>query len=320
MQPVTFEVAPGITAIDTFYGGRERYTAAYLIDATDPTLIETGPTTSFGAVTAGLQALGVSEDGLAHVVLTHIHLDHAGGIGRLASRFPRAQVWVHHRGAPHLADPGRLVASAARLYGRAQMDSLFGPVEPVAAGRLRPLIEGDAIDIGGRTLDVIETPGHASHQVALVDTQTGAVFVGDALGIHLPDLPVLRPATPPPDVDLEAATDSIERIRARARSVLLFAHFGPIEAIDDTCDVAIRRLRAWGDVVREEMARTDDVEAIAERLREESRRDIETGAQAHLDLELLDERLGLLSSVRMNAAGLMRYWARHAEQREAEGT
>lgn len=314
MQPVTFQVAPGITAIDTFYGGRERYTAAYLLDADEPALVETGPTRSFEPVRAGLDRLGVSTDDLAHVVLTHIHLDHAGGIGQIAASFPRAQVWVHHRGAPHLADPAKLVASATRLYGDVQMRSLFGPVEPVPPGRLRPLIDEDQIALGGRTLDVIETPGHASHQVALVDSRTGAVFVGDALGIHLPDLPVLRPATPPPDVDVEAAIDSIERIRARARSILLFAHFGPIEAIGDTCDLAIRRLRAWADVVREELKRTDDIEEIAERLRHESLRDIPTGAQAPLDLDALERRLGLLSSARMNAAGLIRYWKKRHER------
>ena len=316
MQPVTFEVADGITAIDTFFGGRARYTAAYLLDATEPALVETGPTTSVDAVDAGLERLGVRSDDLAHVILTHIHLDHAGGIGRIASRFPRAQVWVHHRGAPHLADPARLVASATRLYGDAQMDALFGPVDAVAPARLRPLIDGDTIEIGGRTLDVIETPGHASHQVALTDSRTGAVFVGDALGIHLPDLPVLRPATPPPDVDVEAAVRSIQRIRARARSMLLFAHFGPIAAIEDTCELAVRRLRAWADVVRDELQHTDDVEAIAERLRQESLRDIPTGAEAPLDLEALEQRLGLLSSVRMNAAGLVRYWTKRAERGE----
>jgi glyoxylase-like metal-dependent hydrolase (beta-lactamase superfamily II) len=316
MQAATFEVAPGITAIDTLYAGRERYTAAYLLSAAEPALVETGPTTSFEAVLAGLDRLGVSPVDLAHIVLTHIHLDHAGGIGRVSERFPRAQVWVHHRGAPHLADPTRLVASATRLYGPTQMDALFGPVEPVAAGRLRPLMDGDDIDLGGRTLDVIETPGHASHQVALIDSQTGAVFVGDALGIHLPDLPVLRPATPPPDVDVEAAVASIESIRERARSVLLFAHFGPIRAIDDTSDLAIRRLRAWADVVRAELDRTDDVEEIAERLRQESARDVPTGADAELDLETLERRLGLLSSARMNAAGLIRYWRQRAERED----
>src|SRR5919108_4474333 len=131
VPPVTVDVADGITAIDTFMGGYARYTAAYLLDASEPLLVETGPTTSVEPVASALKALGVEPDELAHVVVTHIHLDHAGGVGGIARRFPAARIWVHERGAPHLADPERLVASAARIYGAEQMEALFGPVEPV---------------------------------------------------------------------------------------------------------------------------------------------------------------------------------------------
>lgn len=314
MEPVTFEVQPGITAIDTFYGGRERYTAAYLLAADRPTLVETGPSRSVEPVVAGLDRLGIGSDDLAQIVVTHIHLDHAGGVGRLRDRFPGATVFVHERGVRHLADPARLVASATRLYGEDQMDALFGPVQPVPSERLVALADGDRIELGGRELLVDHTPGHASHQVALTDSSTGAVFTGDALGIHVPDLPVLRPATPPPDVDVEAAVASIERIRGRARSVLLFAHFGPIVEIERTCDLAVRRLHAWANAVRDELARTDDPDEITARLEREARRDIETGAEATLDLDLLEDRLRLLSSVRMNALGLIRYWRKRAER------
>jgi glyoxylase-like metal-dependent hydrolase (beta-lactamase superfamily II) len=318
VSAVTLPVADGITAIDTLYGGRERYTAAYLLDASEPTLVETGPTTSVGPVVDGLSSMGIGPADLAHVIVTHIHLDHAGGVGRIAATFPAASVWVHERGAPHLADPARLVASATRLYGQDLMASLFGPVEPVPQGRLRSLGDGHRIPIGGRVLHAIHTPGHASHQVALVDDRTGVVFTGDALGIHLPELPVLRPATPPPDVDVEAGVSSIERIRAVARSALLFAHFGPVPEIDRICDLAIGRLRAWADVVRVELARTDDPDEIAARLELEARRDIETGAEATLDLDVLEERFALLSSARMNALGLIRYWRKRAEREGAD--
>ncbi len=320
MDAITFEVAPGITAIDTLFGGRERYTAAYVLDATEPALVETGPTTSVDALAAGLDALGISPEDLAHVIVTHIHLDHAGGVGRIAARFPRAAVWVHERGAPHLADPTRLVASATRLYGEDRMGSLFGPVDPVPVERLRRLADDDRIDLGSRALQALHTPGHASHQVALVDSVTGAVFTGDALGIHVPDLPALRPATPPPDVDVEAGVDSIQRIRRHARSVLLFAHFGPIAEVERTCDVAIRRLRGWSDVVREELSRTEDADEIAHALEAEALRDVDTGAEATLDLDLLESRLELLSSIRMNTLGLIRYWQKRAERDAVTGS
>ncbi|MEX2407325.1 MAG: MBL fold metallo-hydrolase, partial [Actinomycetota bacterium] len=115
---------------------------------------------------------------LAHIVLTHIHLDHAGGAGTLCDRFPNATVWVHELGAPHLAEPDRLVASATRVYGELQMASLFGPVIPVPAQRIRGLSDGDVIRLGDRSLSAAATPGHAKHQVALVDSTSGAVFTG----------------------------------------------------------------------------------------------------------------------------------------------
>jgi glyoxylase-like metal-dependent hydrolase (beta-lactamase superfamily II) len=308
--PVVFPVADGITAIDTFMGGRARYTAAYLLEATETALVETGPGTSVEPVTAALRTLGVAPDELAHIVLTHIHLDHGGGVGQLAERFPRATVWVHHRGAPHLVDPTRLVASTARVWGEAEMRELFGPATGVANDRVRPLEDTDVISLGDRYLSVLETPGHASHHVALVDSRTGAVFTGDALGIHVPDLPVLRPATPPPEFDLERYVASIGYIRDAARSILLFAHFGPLEDVDATCDLAIQRVRDWASVVETGVREGDDPEELVARLESAALADIETGAEATLDLEMLEDRLRLISSIRMNAQGLARYWQR----------
>jgi glyoxylase-like metal-dependent hydrolase (beta-lactamase superfamily II) len=312
-----FEVAPGITAIDTFFGGRERYTAAYLLEGREPAVVETGPTRSFEPVVAGLERLGIGTEELAHIVVTHIHLDHAGGVGRIAERFPSATVWVHERGAPHLADPARLVESATRIYGRDTMASLFGPVEPVAAQRIRALEDEDEIDLGGRVLTALDTPGHAKHHVALVDSKTGAVFTGDALGIHPPDVAVLRPATPPPDYDLELAIASIERIRERARgAMVLFSHFGPVEEVDRICDLAVQRFRSWTEAVRDALERTEDLDEIVHVLQTVSRQDAETGAEARLDLQ----RMETLSSFRMNAMGIVRYWRKRWEREGARGS
>jgi len=312
--PVVFPVADGITAIDTFMGGKARYTAAYLLEATETALVETGPGTSVEPVAAALGELGVAPDQLAHIVLTHIHLDHAGGVGQLAERFPRATVWVHHRGAPHIVDPTRLVASTARVWGEAEMRELFGPATGVSKGRVRPLEDTDMVSLGDRSLLVLETPGHASHHVALVDSHTGAIFTGDALGIHVPDLPVLRPATPPPDFDLERYVASIERIRSAAASILLFAHFGPLADVDATCDLAIKRVRDWARVVEDGIRDGDDPDELAARLESAALADIETGAEATLDLEMLEDRLRLISSIRMNAQGLARYWQRRGDR------
>ncbi len=309
MEPIVTQIAPGLSAIDTFYAGRERYTAAYLLAAREPAIVETGPTTSHDHVVAGLERLGIGPEDLAHVVVTHIHLDHAGGVGAMCDRYPRATVWVHERGARHLAEPGRLVASATSIYGPTQMERLFGRVDPVPAHRIRSLADGDVVDLGGRSLTAASTPGHAKHQVALVDSDTGAVFTGDALGIHPPDLRVLRPATPPPDYDLEQALESIERIRALAGELLLFSHFGPVREVDRICDLAVERFRGWTEAVRRAMEHTDDLDEIVASLEAESRRDVETGAEASIDLD----RFEILSSVRMNAMGIVRYWRQRRE-------
>lgn len=306
-----FEVAPGITAIDTFFGGHERYTAAYLLNADEPAIVETGPTTSFDHVVAGLDELGIGAGDLAHVIVTHIHLDHAGGVGRIAERYPKAAIWVHERGARHLADPSRLVASAERIYGPDLLASRFGDVDPVAPQRVRAVDGGAVIDLGGRTLDVLATPGHAKHHMSLGDSATGAVFTGDALGIHPPDAPVLRPATPPPDYDLELAVSSIRAIRERARgSKVLFSHFGPVDEVDRICELAERRFRSWTEAVGRELERTDDLDEIVRVLERVARADTETGSEATLDLD----RMETLSSVRMNAMGIVRYWRLRTER------
>jgi glyoxylase-like metal-dependent hydrolase (beta-lactamase superfamily II) len=307
----TSEVAPGIAAIDTMMAGRSKVTSAYLIRADEPTLVETGPTTSLASVIEGLDALGIGPADLAHVVLTHIHLDHAGGVGALAARFPRAVVWVHDRGAPHLADPSKLVRSAARVYGEERLRELFGAVDPVPGDRIRSIVEGDRVSMGDRALDVLYTPGHASHHVALVESETGALFTGDALGIHLPDVRVLRPATPPPDIDIELALQSIERIRKGARSVLMFSHFGPVSDVDELCRLASERLEKWAGIVRGAMDETGDIDRIAEILRDRTASEFDA-ALTPSDLD----RYQLLSTDRINAEGLVRYWRK---REEAEG-
>ena len=321
VDAVVFEVAEGITAIDTFYAGRERYTAAYLVRGSEPAIVETGPATSFEPVVAGLERLGIGPRDLAHIAVTHIHLDHAGGVWRIAERFPNAVVWVHERGARHLADPTRLRASVESIYGPETMASLFGTVEPVAAQRIQALDDGAAIALGGRSLRAVYTPGHAKHHMALADSASGAVFTGDALGIHPPQAGILRPATPPPDYDLELALASIARIRERARDgLVLFSHFGPVHEVERICDLAAERFRTWTEAVGDALERgleSDPDEALDEVmrvLRDVARSDAQTGAEADLDLQAMET----MSSIRLNAMGILGYWRRRLED-ESEG-
>ena len=304
----TFTAADGITAIDTVMCGRERVTSSYLLEGPELAIVETGPTTSLDALSSGLAALGVGVRDLAHVIVTHIHLDHAGGAGAVAERFPEATVWVHQRGAPHLADPARLEASAARIYGPERLRELFGPIHPVPPERLRSVDDGDTIRLGGRTLEVLYTPGHAGHHVCLRDNRTGGVFVGDAFGVFLPDVRVLRPATPPPEFDLELAVRSIERVAAIQPTLLLFSHFGPATDVSTLCELAVTRLREWTGIVGDALWYSDRVEDIVATLEERTEPDL--AAERREDGGR--ERYELLSSYEMNALGIMRYLQRGA--------
>jgi glyoxylase-like metal-dependent hydrolase (beta-lactamase superfamily II) len=305
----TFEVAPGITAIDTRMGGRSQVTSSYLIHGDHPALIESGPSTCGPTLVEGLAALGVGARDLAHIVVSHIHLDHAGGAGALLERFPRATVWAHERGAKHLADPSRLVASTIRTYGELRTTELFGPVRAVPLDRLKPLSDGTAIHLGGRSLVAMDAPGHASHEVFLIDSATDALFTGDGFGVFLPDVGLVRPAVPPPEFDLELAVASIARARAVRPSTLLFSHFGPATAVEETCDLATERLEAWTDAVRIALARGALPEDMPAVLRAVTADETDAALAAGLDVG----RYESLVSYELNAAGIVRYLGTRAE-------
>jgi glyoxylase-like metal-dependent hydrolase (beta-lactamase superfamily II) len=178
------------------------------------------------------------------ILLTHIHFDHAGATGRLLERWPAAEVWVHDRGARHLADPERLVASARRVYGD-QFDELWGDVVPVPADRLRPLTGGERLD-GWR---VAYTPGHASHHVSYLRERAGSAFTGDVTGIRIGDGPVVPP-TPPPDIDRELWLRSLEAIADWAPASLRVTHFGTWTDVAEHLAAARDGLLSWGDLAR----------------------------------------------------------------------
>jgi glyoxylase-like metal-dependent hydrolase (beta-lactamase superfamily II) len=317
MQPEPFEVADGITAIDTVMADERELNSVYLIAADEPCLVESGPAADTGRLRRALTGLGLGPEDLAHVVVTHIHMDHAGGVGDLLAAFPRARVWVHERGAPHLADPARLEASTARTYGAERMRALFGPMRPIAPDRIAPVTDGDVIELGDRTLRVVHTPGHASHHVALVDDHVGAAFTGEAIGSFLPWGPAFRPALPPPEVDVEAAHTSIDRIRAARPTVLLTSHFGPVPDPVRALTLADDRIDAWAADVHDLLRRDADMDAatIAEALTQRARREFEHDAGRPFE----PERYDVLGSVRMNAQGLARYWRKRWEREGAAG-
>jgi len=236
--------------IDTRMAGYDGITAGYLIRGDRPCLVETGTAPSAPVIRDALAGLGIGPGDLATVVVTHIHLDHAGGAGDIAAMFPAAQIVVHQRGARHLADPSRLMASARMVYGDA-LERLFGVLAPVPADRIVALDDVGTVDLGGgRRLDSHYSPGHAKHHVGLVDSETGDLYVGDAAGVYLPDTGDVRPATPPPDFDHQTALASVRMFAALRPSRLLFSHYGPVDRVDEILDRSAEEITVWVEETR----------------------------------------------------------------------
>ncbi len=272
-------------------------------------LVESGSGATTRAVIAGLEALGVGPAEVAAIVVTHVHLDHAAGAGTL-SAWAQAPVYVHPAGARHLAAPGRLWDSAARIYGEA-MDVLWGPMEPVAEARLRTLEDDATLELGGARYRVLHTPGHAKHHLCLLDPHGGA-FVGDAAGILLPGVPLIRPALPPPETDLEAAEASCRRIAAARPERLLLTHFGAVDAVQRHLAEVSQRNRAWADEVRRGLDEGEDEETLIRRM--EALEDHELDAAGVKD-GAARVRYKASSDARMTVMGVARYWRKRAEAR-----
>jgi glyoxylase-like metal-dependent hydrolase (beta-lactamase superfamily II) len=237
--------------IDLHHLGRAEAVACRLLDTSaGPVLVDPGPASTMDTLHAELAARGVAPHDLHALLLTHIHFDHAGASGVLAQAHPGLTVYVHPAGAPHLAEPRRLVASATRIYGDA-MDRLWGPILPVPEGQLRLLDDGSRLTLGDRAFAVQHTPGHAVHHAAFLDEGTGIAYVGDTAGIRSPAAPVALPVTPPPDFDLEAWLASLERLEGWSPAQLFITHFGIVDTPASHLSDIRNGLIAWTAQVRQ---------------------------------------------------------------------
>ena len=247
-------------------------------------IIDPGPASTLVRLRELLNAHGLSAGDLDAIVLTHIHLDHAGATGSLVRENPRLAVYVHKNGAPHVVDPSKLLASAGRLWGD-DLPRLFGETLPVPAENLRILEGGETLTLGARKLDVVYTPGHASHHVSYFDDDAGVAFVGDTAGIRIENGPFVLPATPPPDIDLELWEASFAAILKRRPGRLFLTHFG--YAHDPAAHIADyrERLHRWAAVVEEILrSASDDAaaqEAFVARSRAEMERRLGTAEAEH---------------------------------------
>lgn len=291
--------------------GEPQIIGSYLLaDNNDLAIIDPGPQTTLESLLVSLHEAGYDPEDVTHILLTHIHFDHAGATGTLTRMLPRAHVYVHSMGALHLVSPRRLIESASRIYGD-RMQLLWGDIEPTPAERVTRIGEGDVLSVAGRQLQVHYTPGHAIHHVAFFDPETRELFAGDVAGVRLPDADYIRPPTPPPDIDLEAWSASIERIRQLHPSVIYLAHFGPTYDVNRHLDRLQESLYDWGDFVLEQMRQGKTEDEIIALVINRTQPELERIARdAHVV-----QRYEIAANYAMSVQGYIRYWMKKHPER-----
>lgn len=307
----------GVLQLDTGHLGNPGTIAVFVLPL--PTggfaMIESGPGSTLAAVEAGLRNAGLDVADLRYLLLTHIHLDHAAAAGALVAR-SNAKVIVHERGAPHVIDPSRLMASALRVYGDA-LEPLWGHMEPVPQANVTAVGGGESLDVGGVRVRVIYTPGHAAHHVSYL-LDDGSMFTGDSAGVKLGGADLLRPALPPPDLDLEAWQESVSRMLAAGPERLILTHFGPVTgatAAAEHLKHTLERNRVWSENVLAGMRAGEDNAALVARVRHME--DVEL-AEARV-LPGIAMRYKITSDASMTVGGLSRYFTKlHPERLQVE--
>jgi glyoxylase-like metal-dependent hydrolase (beta-lactamase superfamily II) len=278
-----------LAPIDLRFGGRERVIGVYLLETEDgPALFDCGPTTCVQRLKDGLAERGLALTDLRHLLLSHIHLDHAGAAGVLVREHPGLRVHVSEVGAPHLVDPERLERSARRLYG-AEFDTLWGELAPIPERN----VEAVGRDVLG--LDCFPSPGHAKHHVCYVDGD-GTLYAGDAAGVRIPPSRYVMPPTPPPEIDVEAWEATLDEILRRAPERLALIHFDVVSEPEPHLAELRRRLREWAALV-ERGASEEEFVATAGH-------DVDEAERAEYDAAV---------PLWQSYAGLKRYWDKRRE-------
>ncbi|NJM06463.1 MBL fold metallo-hydrolase [Candidatus Gracilibacteria bacterium] len=295
-----------IHTIDNMHLGRQHVIATFLLTGTEPALVDPGPASTLPALEAGLAMHGHTLGDIRHILLTHIHLDHAAATGAILARYPNIRVYVHERGAPHLIDPKRLLNSARQLYG-ALMATLWGDILPVPPQQVAIVPHGGAIDLGARHISAYDAPGHAKHHLVYFEAASGAAFVGDNTGVRLPSFDYVRPATPPPDIDLEQWQKTLDLIANLNPQTLYLTHFGAYHDAQRHIAEYRERLLRWSEQVRQGLASGADEATQIAQLRDLAERELSTMSASERDLHQQ------ASPGEQSWAGLARYWRKHGD-------
>ena len=270
-------------------------------------LVDPGPGSCIDTLRASLTAQGIGVGDIESILITHIHLDHAGATGLLVRDNPKIRVFVHEKGAPHVVDPSKLVNSANQLWGVEGVARLWGQVIPVPESNLQVLGDRARITAGGRAFDVRYTPGHASHHVSYFDDQDGLVWAGDTAGLRFTSKVFTLPPTPPPDIDLEAWRDSLAKIRDWKPETVFITHFGPYSGAAEHLDHIETSLRDVAEMAR----RAIQTDASDDAKYEQFKSDV--FAYIHRAVDEQEMRpLEFVGPLEFNWRGLVRYWKKRA--------
>src|SRR3989454_1371368 len=248
MPFLTLSFDPATHYVDVHMMGVAGFGAIYLIDEEEKALVEAGTSNDVTAILGAVREFGLRPADIDHVIVSHIHLDHAGGAGFLLKELRNATVYVHERGYKHLVDPARLVASAASALG--DMADEFGTMTPIPADRLHAVKDGETLDLGGRVLTFLDSPGHAPHELTVLDEKNRSVYTGDAAGLYFPGDEILIPIAPAPAFDLEDNLATFRRLLELKPRALLFSHFGPHDRPKEPIQKQLVQYPAWSELVR----------------------------------------------------------------------
>ncbi len=291
--------------------GEEGIIGSYLlVSGNELAIIDPGPGSMIEPLLDAIRQAGFQPEDVTHLLATHVHLDHAGSVGSLVKRMPKAKVYAHSKGVPHLLDTTKVVASATRIYGE-RMQQLWGEIESTPADRLQTLEDGDVLNVAGRRLEVHYTPGHAVHHVIFFDVHSGELFAGDTAGVRLQDVDYVRPPTPPPDIDIEAWSDSMDKIKKLRPNVLYLGHFGTTHDATHHLERLREQLISWGNYVLEAMRNGKEEQEILALLIAQT----EPELQRVTDDPNALKRYEIATNYAMTVQGYTRYWRkRHPER------
>ena len=296
-----------ITTLDDLWMGRPRSIATGLLESDGhSSIVDPGPGSTLDTLRRQLRAHGVDVGELDAILLTHIHLDHAGATGALVRENPRLAVYVHKNGAPHMIDPSKLLASAQRLWPN-DLQRLFGETLPVPAENLRIIEGGETLKLGSRQVEVVYTPGHASHHVSYFDKEEGVAFVGDTAGVRIEGNSFVMPATPPPDIDLGIWDKSFAAILERKPERLFLTHFGYSGNPSEHILLFRERLHQWAALAEETLRTTASDPAAMDSFMSAARAEI----SQHLPADEADH-YAFSAGLNLSFLGLARYLRKRA--------